>query len=128
MRLLVALLSICAATSPPQSPAGTFRPPVEACHPAPKPDIADAIYRSALNRAVADEIGSRLRAIRLRHYDIFVVARNGRVVLTGYVGSASDRDRAERITKGSLGVREVDNRLTIVPAPLVAEKPERRPL
>lgn len=120
MRALVIAITLAASIP---ALASDARPPVEATRPAPRPRYFSVLSRPLVNQHVANEIATRLRAIRLKCQDVQVEVRDGgRVILTGYVRSRDDLMRVDRVTRQSLGVRRVENRLKVLPGPPVADE------
>ena len=124
---VVELASVSATTR-----AGDHRPPVEATRPAAglRPfelSFRRPTHRGILNQAIARWVGERLVAAGPPSgHDVGIHVRSGRVILTGRVRSASDREWFATTAKECPGVSSVENRLRIEPpAPAVAEKPGR---
>ena len=69
---------------------------------------------SAADSAISGEIRRKLSAdSELRQYTIGIRTQDGRVTLSGTVGSYDARDRAVAIARGTQGVRDVDNRIIV---------------
>jgi len=70
--------------------------------------------RSPRDNAIVTEIQRKLdQDAELQKYSIGIGIRDGRVTLSGAVGSYPARDRAVSIARGTNGVRSVDNRLVV---------------
>ena len=90
-------------------------------------DRVDDLRRAAAVRAALAEDA------QTRRYDVGVAAEGGVVVLTGVVGSAAARERAEALARAVRGVRAVQNGLRLdgepvaepraAPAPVAGEGP-----
>ncbi|MEZ5333572.1 MAG: BON domain-containing protein [Thermoanaerobaculia bacterium] len=102
-----------AEPEPPMEPV----PPVE--EPAPPPATEPEPEPALQEMAVDDEVVATKILIkfssdaRLSLYPIDVRCSDGRVVLTGEVGTDQARDTAETLARQTEGVRSVDNRLTV---------------
>jgi osmotically-inducible protein OsmY len=80
--------------------------------PAPAPESGSAA--SARDNAISGEIRRKIAGDEaLNGYTIGVTTTDGRVRLSGSVGSYPARDRAVQIAQGTGGVRAVDNRIVV---------------
>jgi hypothetical protein len=100
-----------AETAPPVA-----EPPVDV--PAPPPPVEPVEPTAAAEPTVDDEVIATKILIkfasdaRLSLYEIDVASRDGRVVLSGRVGSAQAVEAAAALARQTAGVRSVENRLT----------------
>ena len=128
MRRLAAPLIVLAAFASVPGSAGEARPPIEAARPT-RAGRYFTFRAPNRNQDTAEAIARMVRFCRVRNLNLYIeVHDGGRVILSGTVRSAADNEWVGRVAKGTLGVRSVDNRLRIVPPPLVAVKPGRSPL
>jgi osmotically-inducible protein OsmY len=82
----------------------------------PPTHVPDHELVSGARRALASAPGLALTGLGIQ-------AENGRVHLVGVAGSPAMRDRADEVVAGLMGVREVQNRMTIAPGGARADAP-----
>lgn len=107
LRILSALLVAsllatgCAASPPPPSPSPSVAPVTI-------PQIDAAHVTSVQVRLKGD--------LELASEQIAVTAQGDTVVLSGTVGTADERQRAESLARSVKGVEKIDNRIEVRPA------------
>lgn len=121
----IALPPTAAGPTPATEPLAALTPPSAASAAVPvTPPLAQAATPSPEDSGITQQVRSALAAdSTLAAVPIAVSTDQGVVKLEGQAPDAPTRERATVVASSASGVKAVDNRLTLAPAPMLSQAP-----